>query len=99
MVTSTIGDNVANFEIGYASMVATALHRDVGGTHRATKTVMQWTGASERTVKNWFAGTKGPSGKHLIALMSHSNTVMLGVLALAGRDQPTETLKNLADWA
>ncbi len=40
----------------YAAAIASALRRDLGDTHRAVKTVARWTGASERTVKNWFAG-------------------------------------------
>jgi hypothetical protein len=46
---------------------------------------MRWTGASERTVKYWFAGERGPSGDHLIALARHSDAVLYVVLALAGR--------------
>jgi hypothetical protein len=45
----------------YAAAVAHALTRQLGGTHQAVKTVMRWTGASERIVKNWFAGSCGPS--------------------------------------
>ena len=37
-------------------------------THQAIKTVMKWTGAKERTVKNWFAGSNGTNGHHLAAL-------------------------------
>lgn len=48
---------------------------------------MRWTGASERTVKNWFAGTKGPSGDHLIVLVRYSDAVLDGFLQLAGRQQ------------
>jgi hypothetical protein len=46
---------------------------------------MRWTGASERTVKYWFSGERGPSGDHLIALARHSDAALCGVLALAGR--------------
>src|SRR5215470_9456536 len=35
---------------------------------QAVKTVMRWTGASEGTVRNWFLGSSGPNGQHLIAL-------------------------------
>ena len=49
------------------------------------KMAMRWTGASERTVKYWFAGERGPSGDHLIALVRHSDAVLYVVLALAGR--------------
>jgi len=57
------------------------------------KTVMRWTGAGERTVKNWFAGSSGPSGQHLIALARHSDEVLAVLLALAGRPQTTLAVK------
>ena len=49
------------------------------------KMAMRWTGASERTVKYWLAGERGPSGDHLIALARHSDAVLFVLLALAGR--------------
>jgi hypothetical protein len=54
-------------------MVSAALRVDLGKTRNAAKIVMRWTGASESTVKNWFAGTKGPSGEHLVTLVRHSD--------------------------
>ena len=72
-------------QAGYREAVAAALVQELGLTHRAVKTAMRWTGASERTVKYWLSGERGPSGEHLIALARHSDTVLLVVLALAGR--------------
>jgi hypothetical protein len=74
-------------------MIAAALHRELEGTHRAVKTTMRWTGASERTAKNWIAGSHGPSGEHLIALMRHSDEVLIGLLTLAGRDEAIVALR------
>ncbi len=71
--------------IDYRAAMAMALHEELGDTHRAIKMAMRWTGASERTVKYWFAGERGPSGDHLIALVRHSDAVLYVVLALAGR--------------
>ena len=65
--------------------MAMALHEELGSTNRAIKMAMRWTGASERTVKYWLAGERGPSGDHLIALARHSDAVLFVVLALAGR--------------
>ena len=48
---------------------------------------MEWTGASERTVKNWLAARSGPRGPHLICLMRHSQKVAEAVLRLAGKDE------------
>ena len=53
----------------YPAAIAGALENELGDTHRAIKTAMRWTGASERTIKNWYAGTHGPSGEHLVSLM------------------------------
>ena len=73
-------------DLGYAGAIADALRHDLGTTHQAVKSVMRWTGASERTVKYWFAGTGGPSGEHLIALARHSDTVLAVFLQLADRE-------------
>ena len=81
------GDGGKNLEVHYASSIAAALRDELGDTHRAIKTVMQWTGASERTVKNWFAGSSGPSGENLIAVVRHSDGVFAAFMLLAGRDQ------------
>jgi hypothetical protein len=74
-------------QIKYPEAVAAALRVELGDSHRAVKSVMRWTGASERTVKNWLAGTRGPRGEHLVALIRHSNGVLEIVLRLAGREQ------------
>lgn len=65
--------------------IGMALKSELGSTHQAVKTVMNWTGASERTVKHWLAGTYGPRGPHLIALARHSDGVMMYFLTAAGR--------------
>ena len=54
----------------FADAIATALHREYGGTHAAIKTVVALTGANERAVKNWFDAKNGPNGDFLIALCS-----------------------------
>lgn len=61
------------------------MKNELGSTHQAVKTVMNWTGASERTVKHWLAGTHCPSGQHLIALARHSDGVIMFFLAAADR--------------
>ena len=70
----------------YAIAIGTALRSELGDTHRAAKTVMGWTGASERSAKNWLGGKRGPSGWHLILLVRRSDAVALAVLKLANRD-------------
>ena len=71
--------------LDYRRVVAEALRNELGGTHQAVKTVMRWTGASERTAKNWIAGSHGPSGEHLVTLMRHSDEVMTRLFVMAGR--------------
>ena len=77
----------------YRAAIALALHSELGSTHRAIKTAMRWTGASERTVKYWFAGERGPSGEHLVSLAHHSDAVLIALLVLADRlivDEPED---------
>jgi len=70
----------------YATAIAVALRGELGDTHRAIKTVMRWTGASDRTVKHWFGGEKGPSGGYLLLLINKSDAVLHALLVAAGRD-------------
>jgi hypothetical protein len=51
------------------------------------KIVAAWTGANERTVKNWFSGHYGPSGVHLVTLIKHCDEVLSVVLSMADRSQ------------
>src|SRR5665213_3870869 len=71
----------------YAEAVAYALKSQLGTSHRAVKIIMRWTGAGERTVKNWLAGLSGPNGRYLVELIRHSNEVLDVVLLMAGRQQ------------
>ena len=74
-----------NCKTAYAAAVSEALRRELGETRRAIKTVMRWTGSNERTVKNWIAGTNGPSGENLVILARHSYAVMTAFQQLSGR--------------
>jgi hypothetical protein len=69
----------------YAAAVAEALAAELKGSRRAIKTVSKWTGASERTAKNWLSGRRCPSGHHLIVLLGKSDALLERVLLLAGR--------------
>lgn len=69
----------------YRTAMAMALHAELGSTHRAIKSAMRWTGASERAVKYWFAGERGPSGEHLVSLARHSDAVLIVLLKMADR--------------
>ena len=71
----------------YQEAIAAALKRELGGSHRAIKTIMNWTGVSERTAKNWITGSHGPAGEHLVGLMGHSDEVLKVVLKLGNREK------------
>ncbi|ABS70022.1 conserved hypothetical protein (plasmid) [Xanthobacter versatilis] len=68
----------------YAEIISLALKTELDDSRRTIKTVQRWTNASERTVKNWIAGSCGPDGDHLIAMLIHSDT-MLHMLLIASR--------------
>lgn len=74
-------------KLDYAAAIAAGLKCELGGSHRAVKTVMRWTHTNERTVKNWLTAKRGPRGEHLIALIRNSDEVLDVVLRLACRDQ------------
>ena len=69
----------------YAKLIAGILKSELGNSHQAYKTLMRWTGANERTAKNWLSGTNGPSGEHLLQLMRNSDRVFDFVMKLSHR--------------
>ena len=69
----------------YASFVADALRLELGNSHQSIKTLMRWTGANERTMKNWLSGTNGPSGEHLLEILCNSDLVFDRVLQRVDR--------------
>jgi len=81
-----IGHGEAPPVSSFAAEIAFALKRSLGDSRSGAKTVAGWTGANEKTVKNWFSGTYGPSGEHLVALTRHSDEVLVTFLAMAGRE-------------
>lgn len=83
-------------EKNLSELVAAALNNELGNSHQAVKTVIRWTGASERTVKYWFSGAKRPSGEHLIALSRHSDEVLRVFLIMANRNPATVVTRIVA---
>lgn len=80
----------------FVEEIASALKRSSGGCPVSVKMVANWTGANEKTVKNWFSGKYGPSGKHLIALVQHSDEVLSTFLTMAGREELMVAVKLIA---
>lgn len=77
----------------FADEIAAALRRSHRDSRAGAKIVASWTGANEKTVKNWLAGRYGPSGEHLLALARHSDEVLATFLALAGRQDLMVAMK------
>ena len=74
-----------NGTLNFALEIATALDRTLRDRNTRIKTVAGWTGANERTVKNWLSGQYGPRGAHLVVLIQHSDDVLNAVLSMARR--------------
>ena len=70
----------------FTTVIAGTLQESLGGTRAAVKAVMTYTGAGERTVKNWFAGKNGPNGENLVELVRNSDAVLEAFLHMAGRE-------------
>ncbi|MDP2779535.1 hypothetical protein [Devosia sp.] len=79
-------------EQDFNRMVAVALRNELGESRRSIKTVMNWTGTSERTAKNWLSGSCGPTGHHLVELAKHSDEVFDLFLVMSGRRPLITTL-------
>jgi plasmid maintenance system antidote protein VapI len=77
----------------YAVYIGTALREELGDTHQAIKKLVRWTGANERTVKNWLSGRVGPNGSHLVRLVRHSDATLQAFLGLAQRPSLISAVK------
>ena len=80
----------------FTAFIAETLRDAFGDSGKAVKMVMAYTGAGERTVKNWFQAKNGPNGANLIELVRHSDEVLEAVLFLSGREEIL-MVKMLAD--
>jgi len=70
----------------FTAVIAETLRETFGRSGRSIKTVMTYTGAGERAVKNWFEGKNGPNGENLVELVRHSDEVLESLLLMAGRE-------------
>src|ERR1700716_70048 len=69
----------------FAVKIALALKAELKDRNSRAKLVASWTGANERTVKNWILGRYAPCGRHLVILAQHSDQVLNSILSMAGR--------------
>jgi hypothetical protein len=74
-------------ERDYAGRIRQALRDELGGSRAAAKSIMRWTGASNRTARNWLNGAASPSGYHLLCLARESDAVLDAMLSLSGRPE------------
>lgn len=74
-------------EAEFGRAIGEALQAELGGSRRAAKTVMAWTGVSGRTARQWLQGASCPNGRHLILLATYCRSVLVAILSLAGHNQ------------
>jgi hypothetical protein len=82
------GGGSPNFSLddhAFAMKIALALKSELKDRNSRAKLVASWTGANERTVKNWILGRYAPCGRHLVILARHSDQVLNAVLSMADR--------------
>jgi hypothetical protein len=68
----------------FTQSIAAALKEEMA-RGASIKTIMAWTGAGERTVKEWLAGTYAPRSFQLECLFRSSEAVYARVMARTGR--------------
>jgi len=82
------GDGSSDFSLddhAFAMKIASALTSELKDRNSRAKLVAGWTGANERTVKNWISGRYAPCGRHLVVLAHHSDQVLNAILLMADR--------------
>jgi hypothetical protein len=82
------GNGSSNFNLDdhvFALKIASALKSELKDRNSRAKLVAGWTGANERTVKNWILGRYAPCGRHLVLLVQHSDRVLDAILSMADR--------------
>lgn len=82
------GDGSTDFSVddhAFAMKIASALTSELKNRNSRAKLVAGWTGANERTVKNWISGRYAPCGRHLVVLAQHSDQVLNAILLMADR--------------
>src|ERR1700685_471162 len=82
------GNGSSDFSLddhAFAMKIASALTSELKERNSRAKLVAGWTGANERTVKNWISGRYAPCGRHLVVLARHSDRVLGAILSMADR--------------
>src|ERR1700756_3975026 len=79
------GSNFNGDDRAFAMKIDAALRAELKDRNSSAKLVAGWTGANERTVKNWIVGRYAPCGRHLVVLAQHSDQVLNAILLMADR--------------
>src|SRR6202163_464668 len=82
------GDGGSDFSLedhAFALKIASALRSELRDRNSRAKLLAGWTGANERTVKNWISGRYAPCGRHLVVLAQHSEQVLNAILLMSDR--------------
>jgi hypothetical protein len=82
------GNDSSDFSLddhAFAMRIGSALRAELRDRNSRAKLVVSWTGANERTVKNWISGRYAPCGRHLVVLARHSDHVLNAILSMADR--------------
>ncbi|MGI4748209.1 MAG: hypothetical protein ACRYFY_19515 [Janthinobacterium lividum] len=87
------GDGTIQTPSTFTSEMSSLLRRAYGGRHAVIKVVASAIGANERAVKNWFDGKNGPNGENLLRLVVHSDAMLIGFLAMAGKQSLVVSLE------
>ena len=74
-------------EADYAVAISEALKAELGTNASAAKQIQRWTGATDRTARNWLNGVVGPRGHHLMDLARESDEVLAAVITMMGRPE------------
>lgn len=69
-----------------AELIGAALRAELGASRRAAKSIIAWTGVSDRTARAWLNGRTSPSSLHLLAMAAHCKPVMATLLRLTGHE-------------
>jgi len=69
----------------FAMKIASALKSELKDRNYRAKLVAGWTGANERTVKNWILERYAPCGRYLVVLARYSDHVLNAILSMADR--------------
>lgn len=84
------GNGSSNLKLddhAFAQKIAAALKSELQERNSRAKLVASWTGANERTVKNWISGRYAPCGRHLVVLAQYSDQVLNAILVMADRQE------------